>query len=68
MNVDRLFSDDFKHAIGVHQKIDRRLIHVEDETPVAVTAAEDNAAHVIHLVKSFTLNFGGGRCAVCVPI
>ncbi len=56
--------------LGAHQKIDRRLIHVEDETPVAV-AAEDDAAHVSHVVESFPLDFGRrvlhGVCAHSIP-
>ncbi len=38
---------------------------------VAVTAAEDDAVHIIHVVKSFALDFGRralhGVCAHWIP-
>jgi hypothetical protein len=52
-----IFSDEFKHALGVHQKIDRRLVHVKDVTLVTI-AAEDNMAHESHEIKTFALDFG----------
>jgi len=45
--VDRLFANELKRSLCVHRQIDRRLFHVEDETPVAI-AAEDDAAHALH--------------------
>ena len=42
-----------------HCKVNRRLIHIKDETPVTV-AAGDDAVHVDHVVGSLACNFGGG--------
>jgi hypothetical protein len=44
------------------------LVHVQDETPVAITTT-DNDAHKSHEVGRLAFNFGWrGRCDVCVPI
>jgi hypothetical protein len=51
------FSDEFKRALGVHQKIDRRLVHVKDVTLVTI-AAEDNLPHESHVIENFALDFG----------
>ncbi len=51
------FPNEFKRAVGVHQKIDRCLVHVKDVMPVTI-AAEDNSPHESHEIESFTLNFG----------
>ena len=63
-NVYHFFPDEFKHALGVHQKIDRRLVHVKDVTPVVI-AAEDNLVHESHEIDSFTLKIGW-RALRCV--
>jgi hypothetical protein len=55
--VYHLFSDELKRALGIHQKIDRRLVHVKEVTPVTIVA-DDNMAHELHVVKSFALDFG----------
>jgi hypothetical protein len=39
------------------KKIDRRLVHVKDVTPVTI-AAEDDLAHESHEINSFALEFG----------
>jgi hypothetical protein len=51
------FPEEFKRALGIHQKIDRRLVHVKDVTPATI-AAEDNLAHELHETDSFALKFG----------
>ena len=50
------FSNELKFALDVHQKIDRRFVHVEDKTLVTI-AAKDGEVHEGHAVKSFPLDF-----------
>ena len=57
MRMGTSFFYELKHALGIHQKIDQRLVHVEDNMPVAI-AAEDDAAHESHEVEKFALDFG----------
>jgi hypothetical protein len=47
--MDCSFSNNLQRPLCAHWKIDRRLIHVEDETLVAMRAKEEgtNQAHVI---------------------
>ena len=42
--------------LGVHRKINRHLIHVDDETPIAIAAVDKNAAHESHVISQITLN------------
>ncbi len=51
------FPDEFKRALGIHQKIDRRLVHVKDVMLVTI-AAEDDLPHESHEIKSFAFDFG----------
>ena len=51
------FFDQLKCELGVHVKIDRCLVHVDDKTPVAIRA-KDNVAHERHGVEGIALNFG----------
>ncbi len=50
-------TDYFQRSLCTHGKIDRRLVHVDDETPVA-TAAVDDEVHESHEVGGLALNFG----------
>ena len=56
-NVDGFFTNDLKCVLGVHGKIDQHLIHVDDETLVAIAAVDDEA-HELHEVEGLTLDFG----------
>ena len=60
------FTNDLKCFLGIHGKIDRRLVHVDNETPVTIAAAEDEA-HELHEVKGLVLNFDW-RALGCVCI
>jgi len=42
--------------LGVHGKTNRHLIHVDDETPIAIAAVDKNAAHESHVISRVPLN------------
>ena len=48
--------DQVQCFLGVHRKINRHLIHVDDETPIAIAAVDKNAAHESHVISQITLN------------
>jgi hypothetical protein len=56
-NVDGFLSNELKSFLRIHRKIDRRLVHVQDETPVVITTA-DNDVHESHEVGGLAFNFG----------
>ena len=45
------FTKDLKCFLGILGNKNRRLVHVDDEMPVAIAAADDEA-HELHEVKS----------------
>jgi hypothetical protein len=51
------FFNQLKRALGIHGEIDRRLVHVDDNTPVVILT-KDFYAHEQHEVKGLALNFG----------
>ena len=54
--------------LGIHGKIDRCLVHVNDEAPVVIAAA-DNETHELHEVEGLALNFASeGRICLLINI
>jgi len=48
--VDGFYTHNFKCFLPRHAEVDRRLIHVEDVTPVAKWA-QDECAYLVHVVQ-----------------
>jgi len=48
-DMNCLLAKDVKSLLGRHCKVDRSLIHVEDETPVVIHA-DNNTTHVGHVL------------------
>ncbi len=57
-DMDGFPTNQFQRLFHAHRKIGQRLIHVEDEMPVVMTAKEEgmNEAHVVACLR---LNFLG---------
>ena len=56
-NVDCFFANNLKRLFSIHLEIHRRLVYVDDKTPVTIATA-DNAAHELHEVEGLAFNFG----------
>ena len=48
-NVDGFFPNELKSFLRTHRKIDRRLVHVQDETPVTISTADYDAHELLQL-------------------
>ena len=51
-----VFANNLKRLFCIHQEIDRRLVHGNAETQVAIATADD-AAHESHEVEGLVFNF-----------
>ena len=61
-----VFTNEHKHLLGTHCKIDHCLIHIQDKMLGAV-AANNDAVHEQHGVKHFAFNFGGSKLRCVCP-